>query len=54
MKLNTSYILAGAAILIVGAWFFIGSAGNDNDIYADIEQRNQATEATLPTVVVRP
>lgn len=53
MKLNSSYLLAGAAILIVGAWFFIGSAGNDRDIYADVKLREQGTEAVLPTVVVR-
>ncbi|GHB04416.1 MexH family multidrug efflux RND transporter periplasmic adaptor subunit [Algimonas arctica] len=53
MKLNSSYLLAGAAILIVGAWFFIGSAGKDRDIYADIDARNQPTETQLPTVVVR-
>lgn len=53
MKLNTSYPLAGAAILIVGAWFVIGSAGNDRDIYADVKKREQATESALPTVVVR-
>lgn len=53
MKLNLSYLLAGGAILIVGAWFFIGSAGNDRDIYADVKQREQVAEATLPTVVVR-
>jgi multidrug efflux system membrane fusion protein len=53
MKLNTSYLLAGAAILFVAAWFVIGSAGSDRDIYADVKLREQATEATLPTVVVR-
>lgn len=53
MKLNSSYLLAGAAILIVGAWFFIGSAGTDRDIYADVDARSQPTEARLPTVVVR-
>ncbi|MGJ8558740.1 MAG: efflux RND transporter periplasmic adaptor subunit [Litorimonas sp.] len=53
MKLNSSYLLAGGAVLLIGAWFFIGSAGNDRDIYADVEQRSQVTEARLPTVVVR-
>lgn len=53
MKLNSPYLLAGGAVLLIGAWFFIGSAGNDRDIYADIEQRNQVKEAQLPTVVVR-
>lgn len=53
MKLNSSYIIAGAAVLIVGVWFFIGSAGNDRDIYADVEARRQDDQARLPTVVVR-
>lgn len=53
MKLNSSYIIAGAAVLIVGVWFFIGSAGNDRDIYADVEARRQDDQARLQTVVVR-
>jgi len=53
MKLNSSYLLAGAAVVLVGAWFVIGSSGNDNDIYDDVKQREQSTAASLPTVVVR-
>lgn len=53
MKLNTSYLLAGAAILIVGAWFFKGSAGNDRDLYEDVREREQVQEVQLPTVVTR-
>lgn len=53
MKLNSSYLLAGVAVIGIGLWFVIGSAGNDRDINADIEARNQPVEAVLPTVVVR-
>jgi multidrug efflux system membrane fusion protein len=53
MKLNSSYLLAGAAVILVGAWFVIGSAGNDSDIYEDVKQRDEVREAVLPTVVVR-
>lgn len=53
MKLNSSYLLAGAAVILVGAWFVIGSAGNDSDIYADVKQRDEVRETVLPTVVVR-
>lgn len=53
MKINSSYLLAGVAILVVGAWFIIGSAGNDTDVYADVKARDEVKQTVLPTVVVR-
>ncbi|MGB3457312.1 MAG: hypothetical protein WBA35_13210, partial [Litorimonas sp.] len=55
MKLNASYLLAGVAVLAIGAWFVVGSADNDRDIYDDVQARDAAaTQApALPTVVVR-
>lgn len=53
MKLNTSYLIAGAAIILIGGWFAINSAGNDNDVFADVEARQTQAEAAPPTVVVR-
>ena len=53
MKINTSYLVAGVAIVAFIAWFAIGSAGDDSDIYDDVRDRANAPEAALPTVVVR-
>ncbi|MEM7729258.1 MAG: efflux RND transporter periplasmic adaptor subunit [Pseudomonadota bacterium] len=53
MKLNPSYLLAGAAVIAVSVWFAVGSAGSERDIYADVEARANASAPALPTVVVR-
>ncbi len=55
MKLNPSYLLAGVAVIAVGVWFAVGSAGNDRDIYEDVKARDAAASEApaLPTVVVR-
>ncbi|GLQ20998.1 efflux RND transporter periplasmic adaptor subunit [Algimonas porphyrae] len=53
MKINTSYLIAAGVAVAFLAWFAVNSAGEDTNLYADIEARDQATEAVLPTVVVR-
>jgi multidrug efflux system membrane fusion protein len=53
MKLNLSYVIAALIILISGLWFIIGTSGNETDLYDDVRERANATEAALPTVVVR-
>lgn len=53
MKLNPSYLVAGIAVVAFIAWFAIGSAGDDSNIYDDVQERANAPAPSLPTVVVR-
>lgn len=53
MKLNTSYLIAGGVAVAFMAWFAINSAGDEQNIYADIDARDQAVAPALPTVVTR-
>ncbi|WP_298916805.1 efflux RND transporter periplasmic adaptor subunit [uncultured Algimonas sp.] len=54
MKLKPSYLVAAAVVIAFGLWFALGSASDDRDIYSDLEQRDTAATAALPTVIVRP
>lgn len=53
MKINTSYLVAGAVIAALAVWFGVGATSSGEDIYADLEQKKSVTSAALPTVVIR-
>ncbi|MEM9600534.1 MAG: efflux RND transporter periplasmic adaptor subunit [Pseudomonadota bacterium] len=53
MKLKAPYLIAAGIAIAFLAWFAINSAGDDQNIYADVEARNQEAPPRLPTVVVR-
>ena len=53
MAIRPSYIVAGVAVLAIGGWFALNSGGEQDGLYADLEQRSSAAAPALPTVVVR-
>ena len=52
MSIRPAYIVAFVAVVALGMWFGFNSAGNERDLYADVEQRQQTAPA-LPSVVTR-
>lgn len=52
MKINTSYLFAGGAILVIGLWFFVNSKESANA--PPREPTTVTVEKTVPTVVYEP
>ena len=53
MRIRPAYIVAFVAVVALGMWFAFNSAGNERDLYADVEAREDSSATALPTVVVR-
>ncbi|MGB6231178.1 MAG: efflux RND transporter periplasmic adaptor subunit [Litorimonas sp.] len=53
LKLNASYLLAALVVAMFLAWFTISGSGEETNIYADVEARENPAPAVLPTVVAR-
>ena len=52
MSIRPSYIFAFVVVVALGMWFAFNSAGVERDLYADLENRDEAA-AQAPSVVIR-
>ena len=51
MRINRSYIIAAAAVILIAAWFAVNTLGKEAEVEATPEFAQ--AETTIPTVVVR-